>query len=336
MKDLKIAVIGGAGHYEYALPSIKKYGFSVCAMAAGAEDEDISRALGDISSLGQEPKIYTDWREMIEKEKPDVVIINSYMGYNAEMCVYAFERGISVFCEKPVSTTLEGLMKVRSAYDSANARGRVVCAGMFGITYAPHFETARRFIADGGVGDVRLISAQKSYRLGKREPFYSDRALLGGLIPWVAIHAIDWIYALTDFDFCAVTAAHSTVANGGNGSLEASAAMMFEGRGGTAATVTADYLRPNAAPSHDDDRLRVAGTKGIIEVRGGRVYVIDEKGERELQTFPPEHDIFEEFALDVQGAGACRSDAKELFDVTEIALISRQSADEGRKIGISL
>ena len=335
MKKLKIAQIGASGHYEYALPAIKKYGFVLCALAAGDDSEDISRAARDFSALGQNPKIYADWRRMLDDEKPDVVIINSYMGYNAEMCVYAIEKGINIFCEKPAATTLEGLSRIKDAYRAAD-KERVHIAGMFGITYAPHFEAARRFIAGGGIGEVRLISAQKSYRLGVREPFYSDRALFGGTIPWVAVHAIDWIYALTDFKFSAVTATHSSYANGGNGNLEATAALMFEGKGGTAATVTADYLRPSAAPTHDDDRLRAAGAKGVIEVRGGKVYVIDGEGERVIENVRPEHDIFEEFALEISGEGVCRSGAKELFDVTEIALIARESADEGRKIGICI
>lgn len=334
MKKLKIAQIGASGHYEYALPAIKKYGFDLCAISAGGDGEDISRAVKTYSEMGQSPMVCTDWRRMLDEQKPDVVIINSFMGYNSEMCVYALERGINVFCEKPASTTLAGLCRVRGAYEKANKTSRVCAAGMFGITYAPHFEAARRAIENGVIGDVRLISAQKSYRLGRREPFYSDRSLFGGLIPWVAVHAIDWIYALTDFEFTAVSATHSTVANGGNGDLEASSAMMFEGNGGAAATVTADYLRPSAAPTHDDDRLRVAGTRGIIEVHGGKCFVIDGGGERVIENVIPKHDLFEEFALEISGDGVCRSGADELFDVTEIALIARESADQGRKIGI--
>ena len=46
---------------------------------------------------------------------------------------------------------------------------------MFGIDYLPHFETAYRFVKAGGIGEVMLANGQKSYRMGRREKFYSDR-----------------------------------------------------------------------------------------------------------------------------------------------------------------
>ena len=336
MKDLKIVQIGSSGHYEYVLPTANKYGFDIAALAAGSPDEDISRAVRDIENTGTEPKIYADWREMIDAEKPDVAVINSYMGFNAEMCVYALGRGINVFCEKPVATTLSSLARLRRAYADANDGKKTVLAGMFGISYTPHFEAARRYILSGALGEIRLANAQKSYRLGVREPFYSSRELLGGMIPWVAIHGIDWIYSLCGFEFTSVTASHSRVANGNNGDLEATALALFEGKNGAMASVSADYLRPSAAPTHDDDRLRVVGTKVIIEVRGGKVYLISGGGESIIENVAPERALFEEFALEISGEGKCRVSAEETLNVTEIALIARQSADEGRKIGIVL
>lgn len=334
MKNLKIVIIGGSGHYEYVLPTAKKFGFEISAVAAGSADEDISRAVSDVRKIGMEPKIYDDWREMIDAEKPDAAVINSYMGYNAQMSIFALERGIHVFCEKPVATTLFDLSRLRAVYAAANEEKKTVFCGMFGISYTPHFEAARRYIESGALGDVRLMNAQKSYRLGNREPFYLSRELLGGMIPWVAIHGIDWIYSLGGFGFKSVTAAHSRVANGNNGDLEATAMILFEGENGAMASVSADYLRPKDAPTHDDDRIRVVGTKGILEVRGGKVHLISDGGERVLENVQPEHELFEEFALDISGEGTCRVTAEETLNVTEIALIARQSADEGRKIGI--
>ncbi|MBO4428624.1 MAG: Gfo/Idh/MocA family oxidoreductase [Clostridia bacterium] len=336
MRKFKVVQIGASGHYEYALPTMKKYGFDFAAIAPGDATEDISGAVEKIRRLGFDPKIYSDWRGMLDEISPDIAVINPYMAYNAEMSAYALSHGINVFCEKPVATTFADLNMLKNAYDEASEKSGAKFCGMFGILYTPHFEAARKYIEGGALGDVRLINAQKSYRLGKRESFYSSRELLGGTIPWVAIHAIDWIYALCGFGFKAVTAAHSTVANGGNGDLEATALMMFEGENGALASVSADYLRPSAAPTHDDDRIRIVGTKGILEVRGGNVYLISDKGEQTLENIAPARELFEEFALEISGEGTCRVTAKETFDATYIALLARQSADLGRKTGIEL
>ena len=40
--------------------------------------------------------------------------------------------------------------------------------------------------------------------------------------------------------------------------------------------------------------------------------------------------------MSVCGEGECRVTAKETFDTTYIALVARQSADSGRKIGIDI
>ena len=40
---------------------------------------------------------------------------------------------------------------------------------------------------------------------------------------------------------------------------------MLTMRNGGVASVTLDYLRPAAAPTHGDERLRIAGTRGVIE-----------------------------------------------------------------------
>ena len=55
MKNLKIVQIGGSGHYEYVLPTAKKYGFDISALAAGSPDEDISCAARDIDGRGASP-----------------------------------------------------------------------------------------------------------------------------------------------------------------------------------------------------------------------------------------------------------------------------------------
>src|SRR3954451_3298074 len=43
------------------------------------------------------------------------------------------------------------------------------------------------------------------------------------------------------------------------------AAFVLTMRNGGVASVTLDYLRPEPAPTHGDERLRIAGTRGVIE-----------------------------------------------------------------------
>ncbi|MCQ2435612.1 MAG: Gfo/Idh/MocA family oxidoreductase [Clostridia bacterium] len=328
-----IVQIGAAGHYEYALPCMKKYGLTLTAIASGDPEDDISRAVTDYSSFCAPVPVYDDWRRMIDETSPDIVIINSVMCHNAEMCIYAFEHHCHVFCEKPVAVDLADFNAVDAAYKRAKAEYGAVFCGMFGISYLPWFETAINAINAGAVGNIRLVSAQKSYKLGNREPYYSDRKRLGGIIPWVAIHAMDWICRMTDLRLECVTASSSTVCNGSNGELEATAAMMLECNDGKLATITADYLRPSSALTHDDDRIRIVGSAGILEVCDRKVFLTDGSGRRELDLLP-QGDIFDEMLTEIEGGAKCRVNAEETLYTTYVSLVARESADTGRKLCI--
>jgi D-apiose dehydrogenase len=53
------------------------------------------------------PRHYTDYREMIEKEKPDFIDIITPPETHLEMTKFAAERNIHVICQKPLAPTFE-------------------------------------------------------------------------------------------------------------------------------------------------------------------------------------------------------------------------------------
>lgn len=326
---IKAVIIGSYGHYEYALEGKIPVGF--CGISAGVSGEPTEELHKRLTALGHLPRVYENPIEMLDSEKPDVVIINSRMDKNAFYSEEALKRGVSVFCEKPVATTLRDLDRLeKTFYDAKREKANIVLAGMFGITSSPCFETARREIASGKIGEVRLALAQKSYKLGTREPFYSSREQLGGMIPWVAIHGIDWLTSVCGLEFSEVFARHSRKHNSGNGDLEMTAVCQYSCKGGAIASVSADYFRPSAASSHGDDRLRVVGTNGIIEVSHGKTYMIDSEGERELPLFEVSPGLFDSFLSELSGKGTCISGAENAFYVTRAALLARESADKNK------
>jgi predicted dehydrogenase len=243
--------------------------------------------------------------------------------------VEVLKRNIDLFVEKPIATTLAELAEVKSAYEKSDSK----LAAMFGIRYQPWFLTAYKYIKEGAVGEVRLMNAQKSYRLGQREDFYKKRETYGGTIPWVGSHAIDWMQWLSGKDFKSVYASHSTIANQNHGELEVSALCHFDFENQAAGSVNIDYLRPQNATSHDDDRIRIAGDKGVIEVLKEKVYLINDEieGNRELPLVKKK-EIFADFLDWVKGNGDCMITAEESFRVTEAALQARRSADQKKLI----
>lgn len=334
---MKLIQIGAAGHYVYALASAKKYS---CEMAGISfpDPEDNRGAVKSWEKYGYSPRIFDDPFAMMDEVRPDIAIINTVMGDNARYAMEALKRGISVFLEKPMATTMEELDRLESVYREAKqkyAPEKNVClTAMFGIDYSPAFETAYRYVQSGALGDIVLANGQKSYRMGSRAKFYSDRQRYGGTIPWVAIHAIEWVTRIGGLRPVTATAYGSTAHNAGNGTMEASTLTLFGCEGGKMASVSADVLRPAAAPSHGDDRLRLVGSGGILEVRGGQVIVIDKEGERLLPLVQTETELFEELILEIRGEGQCRVRPEDGFLATRAALAARESEDTGRNIEV--
>jgi predicted dehydrogenase len=327
---MKVVIIGCSGHYSYALEDIKNdRDASVAGIAPGSEGEDMSAVYQEVCNLGYTPRLFDDYISMLDEVKPDIAVINCFFGHHARVTMQVLKREIHAFVEKPVATTFEELEELKDSYSRSGAH----LAAMFGIRYYPHFYTAWNMVRDGTVGQIRLMNAQKSYKLGRRNEFYKIRSTYGGTIPWVGSHAIDWLYWFSGEKFESVFASHSARYNRGHGELEVSALCHFTLSNQVFGSVSIDYLRPQKAPTHDDDRLRVVGTKGILEVRNGKVFLMNDEidGIREIP-LQSKRSMFLEFIEQVRGQGECLISAQDSFYVTEACLKARQSADEEKAI----
>ena len=65
--------------------------------------------------------LYTDYREMIEKERPDIVSVTTQTIHKAEVITFAAEQGVrGIFAEKALCSSLEEADRIR---DAVNANG---------------------------------------------------------------------------------------------------------------------------------------------------------------------------------------------------------------------
>lgn len=328
---MKIVIIGGAGHYNYVIPAIEKYGYEIAGICA-MSGNDLTGLSSSLDRYGISYKVFGDYKSMLDETMPDIAVVNTVFNENGKIAADIITRGIHVFCEKPLATDFNTLDKLENAYESVNKSGHVYLAGMFGLRYNSVMTTVKHAVKEGLAGNIALINAQKSYKMGPRPSFYSRRETYGGLIPWVAIHAIDWIYWLTDRRFTSVSAAHTRISNCGNGDMETASLCTFTLDGGIIASVTADMLRPQSAVTHGDDRIRIVGDLGVIEAINDRAYFTGTgSAVRELE---PQNacDIFEEFCETTQTGNPASSDAKSALYITRIALSAREAADTGKVI----
>ena len=295
---------------------------SFVGVAPGSADEDAREFFVDQMEASLIP-FYEDYRRMLDREKPDLAVVAPFFFLQSRIACECLERGIHVFVEKPMAVSFEQLERLRRAH----AQGRAILCPMLASRYVPSFSAAWRALKDGQVGEPLLITALKSYKLGSRHPMYTHRATYGGTIPWVAIHGIDWIHWFSAGAITEVWGCHTPRGNGGHGEMESSGVCMFRLANSGCASLAFDYFRPAPASTHGEDRVRIAGEKGVLEIAGGEAIVFP----RDAAPFRLEKEeplsLFQEFVRNLEDGTPLRISAADAFAISELALRCREAAD---------
>lgn len=320
-EKLKLAIIGCRGHIGYVFRSLPRLPeVELTAVSGGGDEPD--KLLTLAAQNGFFPAVYDHWQQLIDEVKPDLLAIDGPFELHAAMSIYALKRKIPVFCEKPVALTMEDLAQLRQAQQQHGT----LLMSMVGLRYDAAFQHALHLVRTGCVGKVKLITAQKSYKLGERPGFYRCHASYGGTIPWVGSHAFDWVIAFSGSGIDRVWATQSRTDNCDHGDLEIACQCLMTTANGVQAAISLDYLRPGAAPTHGDDRVRIAGTTGILEVRDGKIFLLDSAGAQEIPVPPAEREIFADFVHAATGKTVPLVSVAETLELARACLIARDNA----------
>lgn len=111
-------------------------------------------AAEQVSDLnGNTPKLYNDFRELLAKEKPELVIIATPDHWHALQTIAAVNAGAHVFVEKPTGHTVN---ESRAMLRAARSSGTVVQVGLH-RRIGPHHVNGMKFLKSGAVGDVGMV-----------------------------------------------------------------------------------------------------------------------------------------------------------------------------------
>jgi predicted dehydrogenase len=102
---------------------------------------------------GDKPKGYSDYRELLDKEKPDIAIIATPDHWHALQTIDALKAGAHVFVEKPTGHTVN---ESRGMLRAARASGRVVQVGLH-RRIGPHHVSGMKFLKSGAVGEIGMV-----------------------------------------------------------------------------------------------------------------------------------------------------------------------------------
>jgi predicted dehydrogenase len=127
------------------------------------DEAQLKKCKDEVDKLcSDNPKLYKDFRECIEKEKPEIVINATPDHWHALIAIYALNHGAHVFLEKPIShTVLEGAAILKAARNNKR-----VCIVDFHRRYSPHNVSGIDFLRSGKAGKIKEVKAFVQYNWG--------------------------------------------------------------------------------------------------------------------------------------------------------------------------
>ncbi|MDH4168306.1 MAG: Gfo/Idh/MocA family oxidoreductase [Acidimicrobiia bacterium] len=261
----RVLFIGGWGHH-YLRELAASGARAMTAAACSDGNDDMARLIAD-GLVGA--TWFDDPERALVEFAPDIVSVGAVYAHNGRWVERALQAGAAVVSDKPVAAGREQLDRL---LEIVAARPGARLATELPARADAAFRTARALVSDGRIGDPILVTAQKSYPFGERPGWYDDPTAYPGTELWVATHAFDFARFVTDRRLTPVAGRSANVGLPQMPSVDDHTVTLCELEGGGTAVVHADYLRPPTATGHGDDRLRVVGSDGIVEVRADRCW----------------------------------------------------------------
>ncbi len=261
--EYRVAVIGrtGRGNYGHGLDVV--WDDVDRARVVAVADEDAKGRARAAKLLGA-PKAYADYREMLEKERPQIVAVGPrWLDCHRDMVLACAELGCHVFLEKPMCRTLAEADEMIAALE----RKKLKLAIAHQTRYSPTVERVRELIAAGRLGDVlELRGRGKEDRRGGGE----DLMVLGThIMDLMRVFAGDpaWCFARVWANGKPVTKKEVRDGNEGIGPLagdEIHAMYRFGGR------ITGHFATDRAKHGAGTRfGLSIWGTKGVLTLTTG-------------------------------------------------------------------
>lgn len=185
----KLAFIGGSinsiAGYPHFISSQMDKRFEVVAGAFSTESEINQKT----ALQWYIPKVYDDWRELIEKEKDnlDAIVILAPTPIHFEMIVESLKQNIPIICEKPLVSSIEEIEAITKIYN----KDKHFLAVTNNYSGYPMVRELQHKIANNELGEIlhiRLKMPQESFLRPPKSIKYPQKwRLEDGVIPMIGL-----------------------------------------------------------------------------------------------------------------------------------------------------
>jgi predicted dehydrogenase len=166
-RKIKLGLIGCGWYGMVDLKAALKAGGVEPVALCDVDNDHLTQSAAEVEKLcGKRPQTFKLYEEFLKMPGLEAVIIATPPHWHALQFIAALERGLDIYCEKPLSYDVrEG----RAMVEAAHKAGRIVQIG-FQRRQSPAFQAVRQRIQSGESGRIVCAEATINYTAGTKDP----------------------------------------------------------------------------------------------------------------------------------------------------------------------
>lgn len=190
----KVAIIGGGQIAETV--HVPFYRNRIETEIVAVVDRNAKKA-SDFAKRNNIPSYYTDTKEMLEKERPDIVSICTPNRFHYEYTLLSLNYGCDVICEKPPAITASEAYEMYKLAEEKHC----ILAYNFHHRFAEDVKILKQQFSDGVLGDVYVIKVKALRRSGVPGwgSFTNKTIQGGGPLIDIGVHMLDAALYILDY-----------------------------------------------------------------------------------------------------------------------------------------
>lgn len=246
----RIGIIGTGGiSYSHMRP----YAADERVQLVGMADVDLEKA--QAAACEFVAHAYADYRAMLDRERPDAVSVCTPPVAHREPAVACLERGVHVFCEKPLALNVAEASEMVAA---TKQRGALLMTAFCHRFHEPVAQ-AKRLVEKGRLGRILMYRNRFGGRISMEGRWFGQKAVAGGgALLDTSIHSADLFRFLVG-DVVEVGAMADTLVQ--KIDVEDSAAMVLRSVDGAIGVIDAGWSTPYGV-----NVIEIYGEKGAAIV----------------------------------------------------------------------
>lgn len=193
---MRLGVIGYGKRMRHIVEMVRRTDDS-CRVAAIADPrhaqirDELGREAGAI-------RLYEQAEDMLDSALLDGILIGTRCHTHADFAIRSLPKGIPLFLEKPVATTMADLLRLKQAYETVGHKRIVVS---FPLRVTPIVQKVKEIVDSGAIGAVEHVQALTNVTYGGNyfHNWMRDDSLTGGLFLQKATHDLDYINYVLGF-----------------------------------------------------------------------------------------------------------------------------------------